>query len=110
MAYAILNIGLSVGGGPAKVSQLFKAMRAVRLAAGDDEITSWVGQSATEQTLVVVLEEPLAQAQAELLAAVLEQDCIAQLTSEGEGKLFGPRAEAWGPFDIDQFITKRQAA
>ena len=108
MTYATLNIGLSVGEETAKQGQLFKTLRMVRLAAGDVEITSRLAKSSTEWTLVVVLEEPLAEDALYLLAETLEQDCVAQLTSDGVGTLVGPRP--WGEFDLNQFIAHGQGA
>lgn len=107
MAYATLNIGLAVGDS-VPVDQLFRTLRAVRSVSGDNPITSRVAQSSTEQTLVVILEEPLSAEAASDLALLLNQDCIAQLESDGEGNLYGPCAEAWGPFDINEFITWEQ--
>lgn len=108
MTYATLNIGLSVGEETAKQGQMFETLRMVRLAAGDNEITARLAKSATEWTLVVVLEEPLAEDALYLLAETLEQDCVAQLTSDGVGTLVGPRP--WGAFDLNQFIAHGQGA
>ena len=101
--HATLNIGLSVGEDHAKEGQLFKTLRMVRRAAGDNEITSRLAKSETEWTLVVVLEEPLSEDALYLLSKVLEQDFVAQLTSDGYGSLVGPRP--WGAFDATQSIA-----
>lgn len=112
MAYATLNIGLDVAGETSVqiADQVFRTLRAVRWACDDNEISARLARSSTEQTLVVVLEEPLSAQAAIDLSLQLNQDCIAQLDSEGNGNLFGPCAEAWGPFDINEFITWEQAA
>lgn len=60
-------------------------------------------QSETEQTAVITT--PLGVGQSVLwdIACRLGQDCIA--VHDGHtGLLIGPKAEAWGPFDLSQFL------
>lgn len=61
-------------------------------------------ESNTERTLVASLTKPLTREQLETLSNYLDQDCIAQ--HDGiEGQLVGPKAEEWGPFNPDYFLT-----
>jgi hypothetical protein len=60
-------------------------------------------QSDTEQTMV--FEADVSPEQGERLARLLQQDCIAVYDpATGTGTLYGPRADAWGPFNPEHFI------
>ena len=63
-----------------------------------------VKQSDTERTLIVdcnVIWGSLA-----VLATALDQDCIAVRNNEtGEGELIGDKADQWGPFNPEFFLT-----
>lgn len=41
------------------------------------------------------------------ISEVFNQDCVAVLYDDGEGKLVGPRAEAWGEFNPSYFTLPR---
>lgn len=67
------------------------------------------GATPTEEvTLVAALVADDLLVQHELvysLAVLLGQDCIAvYLPEQGIGHLIGPRADAWGAFDLDYFV------
>lgn len=64
-----------------------------------------VRQSASEPTLVAQLHRALTGNEAYWLAVILDQEAIAQQTADGEGQLHGPKAEEWGPFNPDFFLT-----
>ena len=55
-----------------------------------------------EVTLVVTYFEPVGSLT--VLCAELDQDCVAVYDHDiGRGALIGPKAEAWGGFDNEQF-------
>lgn len=55
-----------------------------------------------EVTLVVTYFEPVGSLT--VLCAELDQDCVAVYDHDiGRGALIGPKAEAWGGFDSEQF-------
>ena len=55
-----------------------------------------------EVTLVVTYFEPVGSLT--VLCAELDQDCVAVYDHDiGRGTLIGPKAEAWGGFDHEQF-------
>lgn len=63
-----------------------------------------VKQSSTERTLIVDCDD--IDGNINVLAVALDQDCIAVLNNEtGEGALYGDKAEAWSPFNRDEFLT-----
>ena len=98
---ATVNIGLDVNDG-SKLT--LKEVRAALKAAGVKVQQSKTHQSDTEKTLVAQLDRALTPEEAAQLSATLRQDAIAQHTPEG-GALFGPQAEAWGPFNPKFFLT-----
>jgi hypothetical protein len=49
-------------------------------------------------------DHPLNATAAYETARFLHQDAIAQFDGD-EGQLYGPSADAWGPFDPGQFLT-----
>jgi hypothetical protein len=58
-----------------------------------------VKQSASEPTVII-------ECDITILACALDQDCIAVWDSEtGTGALYGDKAEAWGGFKLDNFLT-----
>lgn len=62
-------------------------------------------QSASEPTLVIEINRPLSDNEAYWVSVALGQEAIAQQTADGEGQLYGPKAEEWGPFNPDFFLT-----
>lgn len=100
----ILNIGLNIEGKPFwTLSDAILAVNAV-LPITAFVTKSQVSQSATEQTAVIELTHPLTEKEANAICYVLKQDCIAQLAN-GEGVLWGPKADEWGPFNPEYFLT-----
>jgi len=101
---ATINIGLAIGDRLDAITEA-RALEALLAHTGDNPITYVVTQSATERTLVAVLEEPATDGALWALCAELEQDCIAQQIEGLPGQLVGPRAAEWAPFDPTQFIS-----
>lgn len=101
---ATINIGLAIGDRLDAITEA-RALEALLAHTGDNPITYTVTQSTTERTLVAVLEEAATDGALWALCADLEQDCIAQQVEGQPGQLVGPRAEAWGPFNPDYFIS-----
>ena len=98
----ILNIGLAREGKP-DIGPCV-ALQAVRSYGFAPELSK-IDVSDTERTLIVKTEagHDLFY-RAHRLAETLEQDCIAVATERGAGKLYGPRAAAWGAFNPAFFI------
>ena len=96
----IVNIGLKTEGAPITPIQAHRAL----VRCGACIVRDRVKQSSTERTLVAQLLAPLTAEQAEAVAILLSQDCIAQ-SIDGIGALHGPRAAAWGAFNPDYFLT-----
>lgn len=61
-------------------------------------------QSGTEPTLVTRVDRPYSAEEGGALSSRLGQEAIAQKTDAGEGALFGPKAEEWGPFNQEYFL------
>lgn len=104
MTISTLNIGLAVGDRDAAVTER-RALDAILARTGDTTITYAIVQSATEKTLVAVLEEAATDDALWAMCADLEQDCIAQQVEGQPGQLVGPRAGEWGPFNPEYFIS-----
>lgn len=117
MARIILNIGLdgvpadkSFTNGrpnPATVARALTAVQAVRalnfkLTPGNSRVL----ESNTEKTLVAIVDHDGDVVDAVYqLAEKLNQEAIAVWwPARAEGKLIGPKAEAWGEFDPAQFL------
>jgi len=96
----IVNIGLKTEGAPITPIQAHRAL----VRCGACIVRDTVKESATELTLVAELLAPLTAEQAESVAILLSQDCIAQCV-DGVGALHGPRADAWGAFNPDYFLA-----
>lgn len=98
----ILNIGHFIGGLPA-LSRLAIEIALYPLRA--HIISHTVQQSSSEPTSVIVLDCYLSDEHLMVLCDQLHQDAIACYdTAEGEGRVVGPRANAWGPFNPDFFL------
>jgi len=63
-----------------------------------------VHQSGTEPTFVGKLSRALTPEEAHQVSVALKQEAIAQ-HANGIGELYGPKAEAWKPFNPDYFLT-----
>lgn len=99
----ILNIGLNVGDKP--TWDLGDVTLAIDLATENVKVLrAEVKQSTTEETVVVELSEPLTEKEADIICYWLKQDCIAQ-SVDGVGTLYGPKADEWGPFNPEYFLT-----
>ena len=100
MRKSILNFGLHrSSGGHVNVAALITALTS--LASITD---SAVYASDTEPTLTAELDRPLRAREIEELCERFDQDCVAQIAN-GEGRLIGPRAEEWGEFNPEYFLT-----
>lgn len=104
---AVLNIGLdwTDKGGEARQHDIRTVLGALR-RFGVLPLTCDTVRSDSEPTLVIraiIDADCIAIHQA---SAALEQDCIAVWNiDDEEGALIGPRADAWGRFDPDKFLT-----
>jgi len=95
-----INIGLDnpVTGKQNTVDQTIAV--AIRYLKGISYIT--IAKDRGEVTLVVTYFEPIGSLT--VLCAELDQDCVAVYDHDiGRGALIGPKAEAWGGFDNEQF-------
>ena len=96
-----LNIGLATNDGtgitPEQIEAAFSDI-GVKMTRGA------VRQSGTEPTLVAELDRALTEEEANTLSEVLQQEAIVQITN-GDGRLYGPQAENWGPFNPEFFLT-----
>ena len=102
MIRATLNVGLAVDGSdePLDAFDVLRKMFELDIVRLHYDIC----QSETEETLVVDCMIPTDQA-VEYLALRCRQDCIAVWDPETrKGRLVGPNADAWGPFDPEQFF------
>ncbi len=97
----LLNIGEDTATGQ-KVT-VEKVLAALHLAGAlPMDITGHFSDS--EYTHIVRLPRELEGREVRELAIVLEQDAVAQW-NDMEGMLAGPRADRWGPFNPDYFLT-----
>lgn len=104
----ILNIGLNTEAVRGKGAADLPAHAAVGVVAAHQVsiLHEWVGPhpATGEPTLVLALEDALTTEEYGALCDWLHQEAIAVLTAEG-GKLYGPKAQAWGPFDGSLFLS-----
>lgn len=100
---AILNVGLSTeevaGGG--QIDEAAVRQRLADIGVTVDAVD--LHQSDSELTAVVQINRPLTQAEADALSAALQQEAIVQVV-DGQGTMFGPKAEEWGPYNPDYFV------
>jgi hypothetical protein len=97
-----VNIGLDVPGSGEGLTQEH-ALKALRDLGVKVEKTA-VHASNTEPTLVAHIDRALTKEEAHRLSEVLKQDAIAHV-SNAKGELYGPKAEQWGPFRPDFYLT-----
>jgi len=101
---SILNIGLAREGASDLNSAFVIELLEEVLPRG--LLNFKVQRSDTEKTLVAeVATQDVPNPLLEALSVVLGQDCIAALDDGKTGRLVGPRAEAWAPFDSSQFLS-----
>ena len=117
-----LNIGLNVAGGANRTADINArtemALRMVKAKFGDgafmrryeSEYVDPAGTIVLESGLFVAVDTVRVKASwivysaVEVIAAALEQDCIAVFFPDALfGKLVGPKAAAWGKFDFNYF-------
>jgi hypothetical protein len=103
-----LNIGLNVGGSTMSYwTALFALMHYL---PEDVHFACEVAQSNTEPTLVVSIPGyQMKGSDLYQLSLDLKQDCIAVRDFNG-GRLVGPRASEWGPFNPQYFIEMSSGA
>lgn len=98
----ILNIGHFIGGRPA-LSRL--AVEIALYPLRSHIVSHTVQQSSSEPTSVIVLDCYLSDEHLSVLCDQLQQDAITCYdTAEGTGRVVGPRAADWSPFNPDFFI------
>lgn len=109
MARTIINLGL-IRSEHSKVAP----KGPLNVAAVADCLTSlwgrdwkaWTHMSDSEPTLVIEVPASVSHATLLRLAYTFDQDAVAAFdVAKGEGKLAGPRAYLWGPFNPDFFLT-----
>ncbi len=105
-AQATVNIGLSTKEvtGSDKLLTPARVRRALKQATGMVPLKDTKVTSQSEPTLVVDLERPLTAEEGNALSVALDQQAIAQRNVAGGGDLFGPMADAWGPYDPAMFM------
>lgn len=111
MAKVVLNIGRSVESNGQRVHLHTVADVVSALEARVAELIAFQCKtSSTEPTVVAVVETADARTARKVvldLCKVLQQDAIAYRV-DGKGKMAGPRAAAWGPFNPAYFIEAAQ--
>lgn len=96
-----LNVGLDTNeGGSISAAQ---ALAAIRMRGGYVR-SHTLAESDTELTLIAILNNPMNPDKLHQLSVDLQQDCIAMAVGS-DGELYGPKAEAWGPFNPEYFLT-----
>jgi len=104
MIEAIINIGLRVDatGEVLSIDDVLDACRKCGVIVTGKPV---VVESDSEPTLVTSIAAP-AQPDLYDLAEELRQDCVSIYDSRNwRGRLIGPMADAWGPFDPSKFVT-----
>jgi hypothetical protein len=100
----LLNIGLSTqevkGGGMLTEDVVRSAI--TRTGVEVEDLT--VHQSDSELTAVVAVNRGLTDAEGDDLSTRLNQEAIVQRMPDGSGKLFGPMAAEWGPYNAEYFV------
>lgn len=103
-AAVTLNIGLSTaelrGGGELSRARVMRVLR----RTGANVLADSRHVSDSEPTLVVDLDRPLTAEEGNEVSAALDQQAIVQRSVDGSGELFGPMAEAWGPYNPKLFV------
>lgn len=112
IARATLNIGHNI---PSrfiakegqKVALDSEAILSVLKALGIQVIESACHPSESEDTTVAAIAVPLSPKQGHQLSELLFQDAIVQFVhgSVEASALFGPKADEWGPFNPELFVT-----
>jgi hypothetical protein len=105
---SVINIGLDIGDkkgalSPEQVKEVLKRY-GVKVAGFE------LKQSNTENTFVGTITGNLDQAKGDAISRELQQEAIAFRNAEGQGTLYGPSAEKWGPFNPDYFIEPTDQA
>lgn len=116
---AIINIELDEKCGPGlPVEQRFSAvMSRVRQfftrSIGEIQQVTYAGPDGTQAEHTAVISIEFAADKAAILETLhkiskdFNQDCVAVLFCSGEGRLAGPGADLWGPFNINYFRQPR---
>lgn len=97
----VLNIGLKTRDGGTLSAK--HALDVLRWQLGRTALDWTVAQSATEPTLIVEVDAKLTPTEGAFLAERLRQGAVAQFDGF-DGQLYGPDAEAWGPFNGAYFL------
>lgn len=101
MVGTLLNIGLNVNDG----SRLTQEQVLAKLDEFEAKVErSVIYASDTEPTLVIKLTSPMKKAELDALSEDLKQEAIVQAI-DGQGALYGPQAEKWGPYNPEFFLT-----
>jgi len=107
-----LNIGLFIGSDHEHRLNSYAAVRtrfnmvAEVIHAELGEVIFHLGKEPTAVVKIGLVDWNEATRLAMYLCEMFSQDCIAVRNSlSGEGRLIGPRADAWGDFDLDYFVT-----
>lgn len=99
----LLNVGLDMpSGGKVDVGELEDFLTDL---SGNLVFNTPVIRSDSEETAVVKLMRPLTDDELDQVASRFGQEAVAQLNGE-TGSLIGPKAEEWGPFNLDFFYTQ----
>lgn len=102
-APARVNIGLAKSSLPGSEDLTPEQVHAALANIGVSIKQSAVHPSGTEPTVVADLDRELTDDEVFALADTLRQEGISQFAG-GQGKLLGPLAEKWGPFNPEYFL------
>lgn len=105
--HVILNIGLIRADNKLPLNPLFVEQYLSHIGLDVREFK--IFQSDSEPTAVVVIRttgnQPVFASQLRTISEFLKQDAIAFYSPHtGRGELFGPKADAWGPFNPQYFL------
>jgi thioredoxin reductase len=97
----VMNIGLATNDGKGITPE--EAIKTLE-SHGLKVTRTSIKQSGTEPTLVASLDRDPTPEEAHSISASLNQEAVAVRHANGQGELYGPRADNWKPFNPDYFL------